>query len=94
MPEPMPLPDLDYATIGVPATADFCAIMQGIEADGVTPATRVASVAGCEPRPDALGNMQSVTRIDPDGQGGYTLTYPASANPVAVQAVIDAATPA
>lgn len=73
--------DLDYITVTVPENADFAAVVKAL-----------ASVPGCQPRPDAIGNLQSVYRIDHDGSV-YTLIYPAAADPVAVKATFNATTP-
>ena len=78
----MPLPDLDYATLPVPATADFQAIVKAL-----------ATVPCCEPSPNALGNLQGVYRIDHEGGGGYLLTYPAAADAATVKAALTAVTP-
>ena len=78
---PMPLPDLDYATLPVPASADFQAVVKAL-----------ADVPGCEPQPDKLGNMQGVYRIDHE-DGSYLLTYPAAADPAVVAATFSAVTP-
>ena len=65
----------------VPADADLQAVVKAL-----------ADVPGCEPRPNSLGNMQGVYRIDPVDDS-YLLTYPAAADPVAVAATFSAVTP-
>lgn len=77
----MPLPDLDYATLTVPANADFPAVVNAL-----------ATVPGLEPQLDGNGNPQCVYRIDHDGSV-YTLTYRSTADPAAVQATFTAVTP-
>ena len=81
---PMPLPDLDYATLPVPAGADFQAVVKAL-----------ADVPGCEPQPDPNPphNMQGVYRIDGNPEDGFVLTYPAPADPAAVAATFTAVTP-
>lgn len=81
----MPLPDLGYQQVNIPASKTEYA-------DALHDA--LGGVAGMGPQPDDLGNMQSVYRLDHGDGGDLILTFPAAVKAADLKAAIQAYEPA